>query len=271
MRENAVPDDDVAAHLTEHGGNSPGAIEVPKHCSLLTGVEISVAPDWTADAQYGFSSAIEIKGLGTKFNAPGPCGGTCGIATGSAGFSAARPQRYKCRIPVGKVASISIDGWLHGEDCGELHMQVELEFDGVPGQMVAMDYREENLTAANTPVTLGATLGAAEAYIQPITPNIGEIHVNGGLKGVAGPLAAPTVVQLFGGGLDLFNNDFNGHAYATQDDIETVAKGGAGSVQTVSIQHMTPGLKVTGKFQAQGIMLEDDVGTIFQIIGIGYV
>jgi len=277
-REHVVAALDTATQLTELGANSPGTVDVPQS-SMLTGIYINAAPQWTADAHYGFSSAIRLSGSGISGyqSYPGPCGGTCGLAVGSCGFSAHPAQRYKTRIPVVPGQGIDIEGFMHGEDMGDLQLMVTLEFDGVPGMIRDMDYREENLTAANTPVVLGAKLGAAHAYIQPSTLNIGEIHLNGGVKNVgAAPLGAPTLFEIFGAALPsggLF--EFCGHAYAQQDDTGAAAAvGGAGSVQTNSVVYTVPRgklpLKSGNKFQAQAEMIEDDVGTIYAIMGIGY-
>lgn len=276
-RENTIDDDDVAHALTELGANSPGTVDVPAS-NLLTGIYIAVAPDWTADAAYGFSSAVQLSGPGIAGyqSYPGPCMGTTGVATGSSGCHTCRPQHYKTRIPVIAGQGIDVTGWLHGEDMGELHMMVTLEFDGVPGMIKDMDYREENLAAANTAVVLGAKLGAAHAYIQPSTLQIGEIHVNGGMKLIAGPLGAPTLFELFGAALPSGAvYEFAGPTFSSQDDLLlTTSSGGSGATPQVSTAyHIPPGklaLKAGNKFQAQAQMLEDDVGTVFAIIGIGY-
>ena len=277
-RENVVADDDVATQLTELGANSPGIVDVPQ-ASMLTGIYVNAAPQWTADAHYGFSTAIRLSGsgIGGLQSYPGPCGGTAGLAVGSCGFSAHPAQRYKTRIPVVPGQGIRIDGYMHGEDMGDIQIMVTLEFDGVPGMIKDMDYREENLTTVNTPVVLGAKLGATEAYIQPSSLQIGEIHVNCGVKQVgAAPLGAVTLFELFGAALPsggLF--EFCGHAHAQQDDTGAAAAvGGAGSVQTNSIVYTVPPgklmLKSGNKFQAQATMIEDDVGTLYAIMGIGY-
>lgn len=275
VRENDVTAVDTKTALTERGSLSPGNVVVPQ-ATLLTGIKISVAPDWTADAHYGYSSAIQLSGSGVGGHQcyPGPCGFTTGVATGSSGVSVMNPQRYKTRIPVQPGQGIAISGYMHGEDCGSLRMAVGLEFDGVPGMIKDMDYREENLAAANTPVTLGAKLGAADAYIEPASLQIGEIHVNGGLKAVAGPLASVAEFEIYGGGIPKGGDyQFIGHGFATQDDIgQTTA--GTDSGQTVSeVYQIPPGkfiLSSGAKFQAQAQMIEDDVGTIYAIIGIGY-
>lgn len=276
-RENAVGAADTVANLTELGGNSPGTVDVPQ-ATLLTGIRISVAPDWTADAAYGFSSAISLDGPGIAGyqSYPGPCMGTTGVATGSSGCHVCIPQAYKTRIPVIPGQGIDVYGWMHGEDAGELHMMVTLEFDGIPGMIKDMDYREENLTAANTPVTLGAKLGAAHPYINPSTLQIGEIHVNAGMKLIAGPVGAPTLFELFGAALPSGAvYEFAGPSFSSQDDLLlTTSSGGSGAVPLVSTKyHIPPGklrLKAGNKFQAQAQELEDDVGTLFAIIGIGY-
>jgi len=277
-RENVVAVLDTATQITELCANSPGTVDVPQS-SMLTAIYINAAPQWTADAHYGFSSAIRLSGSGISGyqSYPGPCGGTAGLAVGSCGFSAHPAQRYKTRIPVIPGQGIDIEGFMHGEDIGDLQIMVTLEFDGVPGMIKDMDYRECDLTTVNTPVVLGTKLGAAYAYIQPSSLQIGEIHVNAGVKQVgAAPLGAPTLFELFGAALPsggLF--EFCGHAFAEQDDTGAAAAvGGAGSVQTNSVCYTIPRgklpLKAGNKFQCQATMIEDDVGTLYAIMGIGY-
>lgn len=276
-RENAVGTADTATALTELSGNSPGTVTIPA-ASLLTGIYISIGMDWTADAAYAVSSAIRLSGSGISGyqSYPGPCLSTLGVATGSSGSNICPPQKYKTKIPVTPGQGIDIDGFLHGEDGGEMHMAVTLEFDGVPGMIRDMDYREENLTAANTAVTLGAKLGAAHAYIHPSTLQIGEVHVNGANKAIAGPLGAPTLFELFGAALPKGGGyQFQGPGFATQDDLlATTSSGGAGSGHSNSVAYHIPlgkcSLTPGNTFQAQATMIEDDVGTIMAIIGIGY-
>lgn len=276
-RENVVADDDVVANLTELGANSPGTVTVP-NSSLLTGVFINCAPDWTADAHYGFSSAVTLTGSGVGGHQAygGPCGATVGLAVGSCGLSEHPAQRYKTRIPVVPGQNIDIHGWMHGEDMGALNMAVTLEFDGVPGVCKDFDYREEILAAANTPVVLGAKLGLAEAYFRPSSKQIGEIHVNGGMKPIAGPLGTVVQYSLYGPAMPTGGEyQFIGCAYATQDDTGAAAAvGGGGSVQSNNIVYTIPRGNMTlapGTFQCQAQMLEDDIGDVFAIITIGYI
>lgn len=272
-RENAGGTLDTAFNLTELGANSPGSVIVPR-ASMLTGIKIVVGPDWTADAAYAFTSALRLVGLGGQQSYPGPCMYTLGVGTGSSGSQAAVPINYKTRIPVTPGQAIDLQGFMHGEDVGELHMLVTLEFDGYPGVIRDMDYREETLAAANTPVVLGAKWGSAHAYIQPATRQIGEIHVNGAPKLIAGPLAAPTLFEIFGDAIPEVQQ-FAGPSFASQDDLlQTTSSGGPGPGSLPNTIYYIPPDKMplkSGNFQAQAQMIEDDVGDVFAIIGIGYI
>lgn len=272
-RENDVTALDTKTSLTELGANSPGTVDVPQ-AGMLTGIKISVAPDWTADSLLGYSTAIQLEGsgIGGLQSYPGPCGATGGAAATSSGLNIKNPQRYKVKIPVVPGQGIDIAGFLHGEDIGSIRMAVTLEFDGVPGIIKDMDYREADITAANTLTILANKLGRAEAYIQPSSRQIGEIHVNAGVKVVAGPLATVAVYELFGPAIPTGSvHEMVGPGISVQDDA-TISP--TSNQVTSEVYQVPPGKLVLtsgNRFQARCQGIEDDVGTIFAIMGIGYI
>lgn len=90
-------------------------------------------------------------------------------------------------------------------------------------------------------------------------------------------MAAPTLFELFGAAMPSGAvYQFAGPSFSSQDDLLlTTSSGGSGATPQVStVYHVPPGqlkLKSGNRFQARAQMIEDDVGTIFAIIGIGYI
>ncbi len=271
-REGDIDAVDTPESLTEQGADSPGSFDVPMDAKLLTGIHIAVAPDWTADAMYGFSSGVKLSGGGIDIGEgyfPGPVGSTCGAAATSSGAHFAEPMQYKTKIPVEGGGPIKVDAVIMGEDPGAVHVLCALEWDGVPGKVIDMDYREGNLTAANTLVNLDARHGATERDFDISYNKIGEIYFAAGLKAVAGPLRFAPVLHLSGPAFKVGGNyRFVGPSGGLQDDL---AISGDMVIQNLSMFDAPIDVKKGNKLRAQAQMIEDDAGTAYAIVGIGYV
>jgi hypothetical protein len=262
---------DTATLLSEQGADSPGAFDVPANVSHITEVRIAAAADYTADTILGWTTGIQLSGGGIQVGYgafPGPFGWTVGTTNVSPGVDGIPHAVYQTKIPVVPGGSIDCRGTLLGEDCGAVRITVALVYDGIPGRIVDMDYREESLTAANTLVSLGNRQGAASGDFRP-TSTIGEVYVGGGLKAVAGPLACTTGYHLTGAGLRVAGNyKFIGLGYNSQDDIATLGHSGG----NVPMRYRTNiAVKRGSTIRCQAQMIEDDVGTVFAIIGLGYI
>jgi len=270
-READVTALDTATDLTEQGADSPGSFDVPVGARLLTGITIAVAPDWTADDLFGFSTGIQLTGGGIDIGEgyfPGPVGSTAGAAATSAGLKYAQPQRYKTKIPVVGGGPIKATAYLHGEDIGSIHILAGLEWDGEPGKIIDMDYREADLSAANTLVNLNTRAGSTERDFDVSYSKIAEIHFGAGLKAVAGPLRFAPALHLSGPALkDGGNYRFVGPSGGTQDDI---AISGDCVIETLTKYDAPIDLKRGNKLRAQAQMIEDDAGTGYAIVGIGF-
>jgi hypothetical protein len=270
-REGDIDALDTPEALTEQGADSPGSFDVPMGARMLTGVYIAAAPDWTADAMYGFSSAVKLSGGGIDIGEgyfPGPVGGTCGAAATSSGAFYGQPQKYKTKIPVIGGGPIKADACIMGEDPGAVHLICALEYDGEPGKIIDMDYREGNLAAANTLVNLDARHGATERDFDVSYSKIGEVHFAAGLKAVAGPLRFAPVLHLSGPALKVGGNyRFLGPSGGVQDDI---AISGDMVIQQLTKYDAPIDVNKGNKLRAQAQMLEDDAGTAYAIVGIGY-
>lgn len=265
---------DTLTSLTAIGGSTPGNFQVPGNVSRITEIRVSALPEYTADAMYGFSSAVHLMGAGLKnagfYAFPGPCGGTTGAATFSAGIVISKPEVYHVNIPVVPGGEIQAQGLFMGEACGAgVRIGCTLVYDGIPGKITDVDYRECNLTAANAEVTLtdrgGATVNSFKTTGKPII----EVRCNGGVKLVAGLLAAISDFHVYGAGLvSAGNYRFTGHAYGSSEDI---ASGGGSSVATNSVRYITNiALKAGNLIDVEAMMIEDDVGTIFAICALCY-
>ena len=263
---------DTATPLVEQGADSPGSFDVPMNAKHITDILIAVGPDFTADDLFGFSTAIHLSGGGIDIGEgyfPGPVGSTAGAAATSAGLKYAKPQHYKTKIPVVGGGPISCNGYMHGEDIGSLHMLVQLSFDGVPGRVIDMDYREADMTAANTLVNLANRAGAAERDFDVSYNKIGEIHFGSGLKAVAGPLRFCPTLHLSGPAFKVGGNyRFLGPSGGSQDDIAISGD----MVITDLVKHVGDiDVHAGNKLRAQAQMIEDDAGTGYAIVGLGYV
>lgn len=262
---------DTATGLTEQGADSPGSFDVPVDAKHITEILISVAPDFTADDLFGFSTAVRLSGGGVDLGEgffPGPVGSTAGAAATSAGLMYAQPQRYKCKIPVEGGGPISADAFLHGEDIGSIHMALQLIYDGVPGKIIDMDYREADIAAANTLVNLNTRGGKTERDFSISNNKIAEVHFASGLKAVAGPLRMMPALHLSGAALKEGGNyKFLGPAGGSQDDI---AISGSMVIETLTKHECDIAVKKGNKLRAQAQLIEDDPGTGYAIVGLGY-
>lgn len=273
IREANVADDDVATVLTELGGASPGDFDVPGDVKRITEVNIAVAPDWTADAMYAASFHVVLSGdLQVGHGAfPGPLVSTAGAVATSAGSHYGPFQRVQTNIPVTAGGSIKATAYMGGEDIGEASVMCQLVYDGFPGRIVDMDVREENLAAANTPVSLQAKQAAASGDFKVGRPAIAEVHFGAAFKFVAGPLRALPVLQLSGAGIAGGGpNWFMGPSGGVQDDV---AISGDMVVMPLSRYICGPlGIKTNkgNTINASAQMIEDDAGTGMAIVALGY-
>lgn len=263
---------DTATGLTEQGADSPGNFDVPSDAKKITEVIIGVAPDFTADDLFGFSTAIRLSGSGIEIGEgyfPGPVGSTAGAAATSAGLKYAQPMRYKTNIPVKGGGPIEADAFLHGEDIGSIHVIASLVFDGTPGKLIDCDYREADLSAANTLVNLANRAGKAEQDFDISYGKICEVNFGAGLKAVAGPLRFAPVLHLSGPALKTGGNyRFPGPSGGSQDDI--AISGDMVIERLTKFEDVDIALKTGNKLRAQAQMLEDDAGTGYAIVGLGY-
>jgi len=271
-READVTALDTVTALSEQGADSPGAFDVPTDASRITEILIAVGIDWTADAILGFSTAIHFKGSGVVIGEgwfPGPVGSTAGGSNVAPGLSYRQPLRYQTNIPVKGGGSFSIEGFMHGEDVGGLHILAQVVYDGEPGRIVDMDYREQDLTAANSLVNLNTRGGVTEGDFKPAYNKIAEIYFGAGLKAVAGPLRFCPVLHLSGKGLLYSGNyKFLGPCGGVQDDIATLGQ----SWQELPNKFITNiVVNKNNTIRAQAQMIEDDAGTAYAIVGLGYV
>jgi len=262
---------DTGVSLTEQGADSPGSFDVPMDAKHITEIIIALGLDITADTLLGFSSGIRFSGGGIDIGEgyfAGPVGTMCGAAATSAGMVYAQPQRYSTKIPVVGGGGIKAEGYMHGEDMGDLHMLCQLVYDGEPGKIVDMDYREADITAANTLVNLNTRAGATERDFDIAHKEIVEVHFGAGLKPVAGPLRFAPACHLSGPALkDGGNYKFIGPSGGSQDDI-TIS--GASVIQSLTRHVCSIDTKIGNKLRAQAQMIEDDAGTAYAIVGLGY-
>ena len=261
---------DTATGLTELGADSPGAVVVPQS-GAITEIRIGVGADLTADTLLGCSTALRITGSGLKGPESwigGPVGQFAGAAATSATTLLTQPTTILCNIPVSPGGQLNLYGFMHGEDVGSLRMMVTLVFDGpVRGQAKYFDYREADLAAANTPVTLNTRGGATENDFKVGNETIVEVHCGAGCKVVAGPLSATTLFELTGTGLNYPGPyQFQGHTITVSDDV---AISGAANIEEL-VKYHTPITTRTGEIRVQAQEVEDDVGTPFAIIMFGF-
>ena len=262
---------DTPVDLTEQGGDSPGSFDVPMGVSKITEILIAIGVDATADTLLGFSTGLHLSGGGIDIGEgyfPGPTGLISGAAATSAGVHAGQPQRYKTNIPVSGGGGIKATGYMHGEDVGALQMLVQLVYDGVPGKIIDMDYREADLTAANTLVNLNTRGGATERDFDISHSKICEVHFGCGLKSVAGPLTFAPTLHLSGPALLAGGNyKFLGPAGGVQDDV---AISGQMQISQLTRHESDIAMKKGNKLRAQAQLIEDDPGTGYAICGIGF-
>jgi len=270
-READVTALDTATDLTEQGADSPGSFDVPVGARLITEVIIGIGVDATADTLLGFSSGIQLTGGGVDIGEgyfPGPVGSICGAAATSAGLTYAQPQRYKTKIPVVGGGPIKATAYLHGEDIGAVHALVGLVYDGTPGKIIDMDYREADITAANTLVNLNTRAGSTERDFDVSYNKLCEIHFGAGLKAVAGPLRMVPALHLSGPAFQTGGNyKFIGPSGGSQDDI---AVSGAMTIQQLTQYECDISMNKGNKLRAQAQMVEDDAGTAYAVVGLGF-
>lgn len=263
---------DTRTAVVEQGADTAGGFDVPTHARRITEIIIQVGPDLTADTLEGFSSAIRLSGSGLQIGEgyfPGPCGAVGGAAATSSGLNFAKGQRYHTNIMVKGGGKINAEAYLHGEDIGAIHVVVQIVYDGpTMGKIVDMDYREVDLTAANTLVVLNNRAGAAEGDFKCAYRKIVEIHFGAGLKPVAGPLRFVPVLHMSGPAFVMAGNyKFAGPSGGTQDDIAI-----SGALVITDLNRFITDIdtKIGENLRASAQMIEDDAGTGYAIVGIGY-
>jgi len=272
-REQSITALGTATPLVAQGADTPGAFVVPTNVTRITEIRIHAIPGATVDTIMGFSTGIHIFGGGVKLSEgwfPGPAGFIGGVATMTAGVSDIEPQVYLTNIPVRPGGQFSIDGYMNGEDIGALHMLVEIIYDGpVVGKIVDMDYRSQDLTAANTLVTLDERFnGTAEGDMKPAYGTIGEVFVGMGAKITAGTsLPIGLAAHLSGPGLQSAGNyKFLGKGCAINDDSATLP----GSVKKLERYICQIATKPSNGIRVQAQMIENDIGTAFAVVGFAY-
>jgi hypothetical protein len=271
-REVSITAVDTPTPLIQQGADTPNAFVVPAGAKRITEIIITAIPNTADDANLGFSCGIHIYGDGVKLPSGwflGPTGSVEGAATMSGAETDNEVQRYLTNIPVVSGGSFSVDGFMLGEDIGALHMIVDIVYDGlVVGKIVDMDYRTQDLTAANALVTLNERGAAvAEGDFKPAGKTIGELFIGMGAK-ITG--AATTVVgfavHLSGTGLIVSGYyKFTGRGIALRSDAVS-----GNSVKSLMRYQVGISTKRTGDIRAQAQMIEGDVGTAFAVVGFAY-
>jgi hypothetical protein len=268
-RENSITAVGTRTALTAQGADTPGAFVVPTNVSRITEIRISVAPAVADDANLGWTSMAWFYGSGIVLSEgkfPGPVGLIEGAATMSGNIQVEQ-QVYLTNIPVRPGGTFSVDGVMNGEDIGALHMLVEVIYDGpVVGKIRDMDCRFQDLTAANTLVTLNEILDAvAVGDMQPAYGMIGEIYLGMGAKITGGTVAAGLAVHLSGPGLlSAGNYKFIGPGWGIRSD----AVAGAGKMLTKYMTNIAT--KMGNAIRVQAQMIEGDLGTTFAVVGFAY-
>jgi len=269
-READVTTLDTLTPLTEQGANSPGDITVPV-ASHITEIRVGIGADLTADTLEGCTVCLKVSGNG--LNAPDSYIGVAacqfaGAAATSATTLLTNPIIIPCKIPVIPGNKIALDGVFHGEDVGSLRIMATLVFDGdVVGTVKYFDYREADLAAANTPVTLANRAGKTENDFKVGSGQIVEVRVGCGNKPVAGPLAATTLFTFSGLGLAMKQElELQGNSISTQDD--SAISGAAHIIPLALYKGKIP--TKPGEIRVQAQEIEDDVGTPFAVCCLGF-
>lgn len=227
-RECPVPDDDVAASMTQQGGDTPGAFVVPTTAKRITEIRIGLGSVSAAqDAVLGATSAVHIYGGGIQLSEgwfPGPTHTESGAAATSAGYSVSDLMKYRTNIPVRPGGTFNADAWIYGEDLADAHMILAIVYDGIPGRILDCDHREIDFgAAANTLYTLSARGAATEGDFKPAYNRIIEVVCGGALSGAGGDVGF-NVMQTFhlsGPGLmHAGNYKFVGYAGFTLGDTD---------------------------------------------------
>jgi len=273
-RECAVPDDDVAARLSEQGADSPGAFIVPTTARKITEIRIGLGSVSAAqDAVLGATSGVHIFGGGVELSEgwfPGPTHSESGASATSSGYAVSDLQKYKTNIPVRPGGTFQADAFIYGEDLADAHMVLAIVYDGVPGRIIDCDHREVDIgAAANTLYTLNARGGATEGDFKPAYNRIVEVVCGVALSGAgadAGFLVMPTY-HLSGPGLkDAGNYKFVGNVGFTLGDTDI---SGPGMTENLVRYECNIAVKRGDTIRASGQNIES-ILTSSGIIGLCY-
>lgn len=245
-REAVLTDDGVAALLTAQGANTPGAFVVPKNAQYITAIKIKVSGIVT-DVVTGNTTTVHFIGLPGQQWYAGPLLSLAGAAATSGGFAYHKGEVYQTRIPVSGIGQFEAEAIFRGDDPGQLHVGVQVEYDGVPGVITDADVREIAIgAAANTLVALtyrgaSTTAGNFKTNGRPIK----EIRFGAALDptgDAANGLVWMPALHLDGNGLVTSNKPlkFLGPSGPTQPDTDV-----SGNQNTVAeLERIVPGMGI---------------------------
>lgn len=276
FRENPCAAVDTMYPLTAKGANTPGDFVVPADVSRITAIRIYVSGIAT-DVVTGSTCAVHLYGGGIKLGYGwfvGPLISLAGAAATSGGYEFREAMIYSTNIPVTPGGTFSADGVFNGEDLGTPHMLVLIEYDGNPGKITDMDYREDDIgAAANTPVALTHRGAAVESGgFRPIG-TIGEIVVGAALDptgdAAAGLVFAPEITLAGTGLVRSGYYTFLGPAGPTQPDTDVA--GNQQCIQNPSRYLCGNGIqtKLSGIIDATGQNIES-INPGHAIVGLCY-
>ena len=270
-RENTGAAVDTAIHLTELGGDSPGNPRVPEHVTRLTKVLVNAAPDYGTSEDLGFISALTVAGNGllmSKQRFLGPGGSSLG-STAWGHHALSEPGVYYVNMPVMPGGILECDGYMHGEDIGDITINCGLTFDGPPGPIMFSDYRETDLATANKKEPIDdyeATAG--QLFDLPGYNVIVDVALCFGIKPATGQDVRIGGVFMELSGALQFSGPYE-HMCHAGASVETGSAGDAFQIKPTHDRTLIP-VKRTGQITASGQMIEDDAGTIFAGINLGY-
>lgn len=242
-REAVMTDDNVAVALTAQGANTPGAFIVPKGAQYITAIKIKVS-GIVADVITGNTMTVHLIGLPGQQWYAGPLLSNSGAAATSGGFMYHKGEVYQTKIPVAGVAQFDAEAIFQGDDPGQLHCGLQVEYDGVPGVIVDADVREIAIgAAANTLLALttrgtSTTAGNFKTNGRPIR----EIRFGAALdpegNATAGLVWMPAL-HLDGNGLVTTNKPIKllGPSGPTQPDTDVAGNQSA----VVELERIVPG------------------------------
>lgn len=264
----------TAYNMINKGAAALGAFFVPGNAERITQVRIHAAWDAVADAPAGYSTAVHLTGLGLtnrdkNYAFSGPFGAVhSDTAAHSAGAAIGDAVSYRTNIPVTGGNEIVAMAYYWGIAGNGVRIGIWLEFDGVAGPIVDVDYREQDFTAANTEVILTNRGGAFVGPFKTTGKKIIQVRCGGGVTFVAGPLACLTNYRFYGPALKGRDYEHPGPSYACQDD--TLADSG-GMTHEGPVVHWTDIPVTNGAvFNVNGMMVEDDVGTVYGTVTVCY-